>query len=64
MEGKSPLASKTNWLGLLMAVAPFIPGVQPWIIANPDLAAMAAGALTIVCRAVTGQPINWKVLGG
>lgn len=62
MDGKSPLFSKSNWAGLLMCAAPFIPGAQPWIVANPELYSVGVGLIVIALRAVTGRPIDWTTL--
>lgn len=62
MEAKGPLYSKSNWFGVLMAIAPFIPGVAPFIAANPEAVSVGVGMMTLVLRAVTGKPIDWKLI--
>lgn len=59
-ETKKPWASKTNWVALIVAVAPFFPSVQMWISANPELFAQSVGAIFMVLRMISQDKIKIK----
>jgi hypothetical protein len=50
---ENPLKSKTNWIALLSAVVSFIPGVNAWIIANPEAYAGIIAGLVALARNFT-----------
>jgi len=54
--GKSILASKTFWANLLGGLAMFAPQVQA--VVPPQYYALGMGALNIVLRLLTKQPIS------
>lgn len=58
METKKPWLSKTIWTNLVLAVSPFIPGVQEWIAANPTALVMLFSVVNIVLRLVTKDKIG------
>lgn len=53
METKKPWQSKTLWLGLLSAVAPFIPGVGAVIVNNPTVVTTGLGLIFMALRLIS-----------
>lgn len=58
METKRPWQSKSNWVGLLLAIAPFFPQVKEFTSANPDLTLQIVGGIMILLRQVTKGKIT------
>lgn len=56
-QTKKPWQSKTMLLGLVTALAPFIPGVSEWITANNDLFLSITGFIFMVLRLITKDKI-------
>ena len=46
----NPIKSKTNWVALISAALAFVPGVGPWIAANPAAYASLVGIAVAVAR--------------
>lgn len=57
METTKPWMSKTLWAGLIVAIAPFFPPVQAIVVANPEIASIAVGAIFSALRLVTKKPV-------
>jgi len=57
---KNVLASKTVWLGLLVAVLPWVEQVKAGLALDPkaQTAATVLGMVVIVLRMFTSQPLN------
>ena len=58
MENKKPWASKSVWLGVLMAIAPFIPWVGDKI--TSEVAVSILGVLVTGLRLITKKEIALK----
>lgn len=57
---KKPWLSKTVWMGIVTALAPFIPGVAEWIAnaSHIETIGMIWGALAVLLRVVTKDKIS------
>lgn len=60
METKKPWESKTVWVGILMALAPLIPGASDFMSQNPELVNSLVVTIFMVLRAVSGGRIALK----
>ena len=60
---KKPWQSKTLWIGLVVAIAPFFPPAQAVLIANPELVGMFVGALFAGLRVVSEKKLVLKKQG-
>lgn len=58
VQSKRPWLSKSVWVGVLVAVAPLIPGVNKIIAANPEYVLHAVGAIAVVLRLITKDKIQ------
>lgn len=58
MESKKPWLSKTIITNLIMAVAPFIPGVSEWLAANTSVVISVFAVVNMVLRLVTKDKIG------
>lgn len=58
MESKKVWRSKSVWVGLVVAIAPFIPYVGDKI--NEQVALSVVGAIMVVLRLVTNKEIKLK----
>lgn len=58
MESKKPWLSKTVWVGLITAVAPFVPGMSEWLSANAAVVVSVLGAIGILLRLITKDKIS------
>jgi hypothetical protein len=58
MDSKPVWQSKTLWIGLLTAVAPFWPPAAVWIAANPAIFSAAVGAVFSGLRLVSNQKVT------
>jgi len=61
-KGKSPLASKTVWLGLVTAVtsivASAVPAVGETLNEHSEFVGVLLGAVMIILRGLTGRPLR------
>ena len=57
-ESKSPLKSKTLWVNLLFAVLAFVPPVQAFFIAQPELVGLLVAGVNLLLRVVTKSKIE------
>lgn len=60
METKKALLSKTVWVNLIIAVGAFIPGVDTFIAANPEIITAVFGVINLILRFVTKSAIEIK----
>lgn len=58
MESKKPWQSKTIWLGLIGAVAPFFPGVDAWIKGNEILYVQGISLVFMALRLISKGKIS------
>jgi hypothetical protein len=58
MESKKPWLSKTIWMNLMLAVAPFIPGASEWMASNASVLISAFAVLNMVLRLVSKDKIG------
>ena len=58
VEVKKPWQSKTNWTGLLIALASFFPSVHTWVAANPDAFMQIVAGVTMILRFVSKGKIT------
>lgn len=54
---KSVLASKTFWIGLVMALSPLVPAVGAWMNANGAMVASIWGGITILLRLISKDKV-------
>lgn len=57
-ESKSPLKSKTLWVNLLFAVLAFIPPVQTFLVAQPELVGIIVAGVNVLLRMLTKNKIQ------
>ena len=57
---KKPWQSKTHWSALLVALAPFIPGVGPVIAKHPEVVLPLVAGVFSLLRQVTSKNISLK----
>lgn len=57
MENKKPWQSKTLIIGLIMAVAPFVPVVNEWIQSNNEMFLSVMGFVFMGLRLITKDKI-------
>ena len=60
METKKPWESRTNWIGIIIALSALFPQVQAVIAANPELVVQALSAIFIGLRFITKGKIEIK----
>jgi len=53
VKKENPIKNKTNWVALISAVLAFVPGVGPWIAANPEAYATLVGVAVTIARSFT-----------
>lgn len=58
MEPKKPWYSKTLWVSLICAVAPFIPTVGTVIAANPEAVGVVVGVVFTFLRITTEKGLE------
>ena len=58
MNTKSIVQSKTFWIQLIAFASAFFPPARAWMVANPETAVGALGALNIVVRFITSGKIT------
>jgi len=58
MENKPSWQSKTVWLAVISALAPLVPSVHAWMIANPETYASVISGLFLVLRFLTNGKIS------
>lgn len=54
---KPSYLSKTLWVNLLLALAPFIPGASDFVAANPDIAMSIVAGVNLILRLITKDKI-------
>ncbi len=59
-ESKAWYASKTFWASVVTAVVPLIPGVSPFIAANPEAYSAILGVVFGALRIQTAKPLVLK----
>lgn len=52
--------SKTLWVSLLVALAPFVPPLQVLILANPEVASLIVGGVFAGLRLTTSKKVVVK----
>lgn len=57
-ESKRPWFSKRVWLGIITAIAPFIPGVSAWVSAHLELVGIVWGGLATVIGVLSKHKIT------
>lgn len=60
---KSYFKSKTLWVSLIVAVAPFFPEAQELIAAKPEMVGAVVGAVFGFLRIITGKPLGLEDSG-
>ena len=55
---KPILKSKTIAVNAVMLLAPLVPGIGPWVSANPEAAVTLLAAANIVLRLVTKERVT------
>jgi len=58
MADKSIFLSKTFWAAILTAGLPFVPGVGPFVSANPQAVGIGLGIVFAALRAVTAGRVT------
>lgn len=58
IENKKPWESKTNWVGVVVAIAPFFPGVSEYVASNPDVVVQGLGFLFVALRFISKGKIS------
>ena len=56
-ETSKPWASKTLWVGVIVAIAPFFPPAQAMMIANPEIAGIVVGGVFSILRMLNGKTL-------
>lgn len=54
---KPAWASKTLWVALVVAIAPFIPAVQDFVVKSPEMVGMILGAVFALLRIISKDKI-------
>ena len=57
LDGIPVWASKTLWMSLIVAVAPFFPPAQAVLIANPEITYVVVGGIFAVLRVISGKKV-------
>lgn len=62
MDNKAAWKSKTLWVNAILGAAGFYPPAQEWISTNPQAFGLIVTILNFGLRALTGEPISFKII--
>lgn len=58
VESKPLWQSKTVWVSVLVAIAPYLPNVGPLIASNPETVSAVVGGIFALLRIVSTKPLT------